>query len=70
MKKIYTADFETSTLKWYSVDKEARVWAYALCNVYDTTDFIYGNNIDDFMKFCMDKKNKVYNYFFYPYKIS
>jgi len=46
------------------------VWAYALCNVYDTTDFIYGNNIDDFMKFCMDKKNNYTLYFFYPYKIS
>lgn len=63
MKKIFTADFETSTVEWYNIDKEARVWAYALCDVSDTNNFIYGNNIDDFMKWCMDKRNNYLLYF-------
>ena len=57
MSKIFTGDFETSTPEWYEIDKEARVWAYALCEIGNTDNFIYGNNLDDFMKFCSGKEN-------------
>ena len=47
----FTADFETN------VDPDdCRVWAYALCEIGNTENFIYGNNIDDFIKWCANKK--------------
>ena len=55
--KKFTADFETSTPLWYEIDKEARVWAYAICEIGNTDNFIYGNNLDDFMKFCSGRGN-------------
>ena len=48
----FTADFETST---WQVDKTF-VWAFALCEIGNTNNFIYGNNIEDFIKFCSNKK--------------
>lgn len=53
----FTADFETVT--W--LKDETYVWAYAICEIGNTNNFIYGNNIDDFMKWCENTKNcKVY----------
>ena len=53
MKK-FTADFETT------VDsKNVRVWAYAICEIGNPSNFIYGNNIEDFIKFCSKKENYV-----------
>ena len=47
LKLCYAGDFETT------VDEEdCRVWAYSLCNVENPFEFIYGNSIDDFFKFC------------------
>lgn len=47
LKLCYAGDFETT------VDEEdCRVWAYSLCNVENPSEFIYGNSIDDFFKFC------------------
>lgn len=54
----YTADFETSTASWLSKDKETRVWAYAICEIGNPNNFIYGNNIDDFFKWCFRDKRK------------
>lgn len=51
MQRIFTADFETTT-----DPSDCRVWAYAICEVGDTDNFIYGNNIDDFMEFCANPK--------------
>lgn len=48
LKRCFTADFETTT-----DEQDCRVWAYSICNIDDYTDFRYGNNIDDFFKFCM-----------------
>ena len=45
MGKIYTADFETTT-----DINDCRVWAYAICEVGNPDNFIYGNSIEDFMK--------------------
>ena len=49
---IYSADFETTT----DLD-DCRVWAWALCNVYEPTDFIFGNSVDSLMDFCAKQRN-------------
>ena len=60
----FTADFETN------VDElDCRVWAYALCEIGDPDNFIYGNNIDDFMKWCQNKKEN-YILFFHNLKFD
>ena len=54
----FTADFETN------VDElDCRVWAYALCEIGNTDNFIYGNNIEDFIKWCANKKENYVLYF-------
>lgn len=63
MKK-FTADFETN------VDElDCRVWAYAICEIGNTDNFIYGNNIEDFIKFC-DNKNENYTLYFHNLKFD
>jgi hypothetical protein len=42
-----TADFETTT-----DENDCRVWAYGTCEIGNPTNFTYGNNIDDFLRFC------------------
>lgn len=64
----FTADFETSTPEWVEKDGYARVWAYAICEIGNPNNFIYGNNIEDFMKFCMGKKN--YTMYFHNLKFD
>ena len=49
--KCFTADFETTT-----DINDCRVWAYALCEVGNPDNFIYGNNMSDFIEFCKNKK--------------
>ena len=56
--KRFTADFETTT-----DEEDCRVWAYALCEVGNVDNFIYGNNIEDFIKFCSNKKENYQLYF-------
>ena len=56
--KKFTADFETTT-----DENDCRVWAYALCEIGNIDNFIYGNNIEDFIKFCSDKKQNYQLYF-------
>ena len=56
MKK-FTADFETSTLKWN--EKETWVWAWATCNIDDET-LEMGNSIDTFIEFCKKQKNAIF----------
>lgn len=54
----FTADFETN------VDEaDCRVWAYSLCEIGNTDNFIYGNNIEDFIKWCANKKENYVLYF-------
>jgi hypothetical protein len=43
----FTADFETTT-----DPDDCRVWAYAISEIGDPDNFIYGNNIDEFMQWC------------------
>ena len=54
----FTADFETNVN-----EKDCRVWAYAICEIDDPDNFIYGNNIEDFIKWCMNKKQNYLLYF-------
>lgn len=48
----YTADFETTT-----DPLDCRVWAYGICEIGNPDNFIYGNNINDFMIWCKDQGN-------------
>ena len=49
----FACDFETTT----DLD-DCRVWAYAICEVGDPDNFIYGNSLDDFMEWCQNPKHK------------
>lgn len=50
---MYVADFETIT-----DPNDCRVWAYAICDIYNEDNIFYGNNIEDFMKWCRESGNK------------
>lgn len=54
----FTADFETNV-----DENDCRVWAYSLCEIGNTDNFIYGNNIEDFIKWCQDKRKNYVLYF-------
>lgn len=70
LKNKFTADFETSTPTWLKVDNEARVWAYAICEIGNPDNFIYGNNIDDFIKWCFHDKKNNYTLYFHNLKFD
>ena len=59
LARCWSADFETTT----DVN-DCRVWAYSLSNVDDPEQFLYGNSIDDFMKWCANPKENYTLYFF------
>ena len=54
----FTADFETNV-----DENDCRVWAYALCEIGNTSNFIYGNSIDDFIKWCSNPNENNVLYF-------
>ena len=54
----FTADFETTT-----DENDCRVWAFGLCEIGNPDNFIYGNTIEDFIKFCQNKKENYTLYF-------
>ena len=54
----FASDFETT-----ASETDCRVWAYALCEIGNVDNFVYGNNIDDFIKFCQNKKENYVLYF-------
>lgn len=54
----FACDFETTTN-----EDDCRVWAYALCEIGNPDNFIYGNSIDEFINFCKDKKENYVLYF-------
>ena len=58
MSRKFAADFETTT-----DIEDCRVWAYSLSEIGNPNNFIYGNNIDDFIKFCMNPKENYTLYF-------
>lgn len=60
----FTADFETTT-----DPLDCRVWAYGICSIESPDEiFLYGNNLDDFMKFCQDTDN--YTLYFHNLKFD
>lgn len=54
----FVADFETTTKA-----NDCRVWAYAVCEVGNSDDVIVGTSIDEFMKWCEDRKENDVVYF-------
>ena len=54
----FTADFETTT-----DPNDCRVWAYAICEIGNISNFYYGNSIDDFIEFCKNKRENYIMYF-------
>ena len=54
----FTADFETNVS-----EDDARVWAYSICEIGNIDNFIYGNNITDFINWCANKKQNYTLYF-------
>lgn len=63
MKK-FTADFETTT-----DPNDCRVWAFAISEIGNIDNFIYGNSLDDFMDFCANKKEN-YKMWFHNLKFD
>lgn len=51
----YTADFETTT-----EETDCRVWAWGICEIGNTDNFQYGNDIDSFLEFCRKSKNSTF----------
>ena len=54
----FACDFETTT-----IEDDCRVWAYALCEIGNVDNFKYGNSIDEFIRFCKNKKENYILYF-------
>lgn len=54
----FTADFETNVS-----EVDCRVWAYSICEIGNVDNFIYGNNIEDFINWCANKKENYTLYF-------
>ena len=54
----FTADFETNVN-----EKDCRVWAWAVSEIGDINNFIYGNSIDTFIEWCSNKKSNYVLYF-------
>ncbi len=49
---LFVADFETTT-----DEKDCRVWAYAICDIDNTSRVVTGNSIDSFFKWCEENHN-------------
>ncbi len=54
----FTADFETNVS-----EDDCRVWAYSICEIGNIDNFIYGNSIEEFLKWCANKKENYTLYF-------
>lgn len=55
MKRLFTADFETTTN-----ELDCRVWAWAVCEIGNPTFFKYGNSIDSFFEFMKHSDNATF----------
>lgn len=51
----YCADFETTT-----DENDCRVWAYSIINIDNEDDFICGNNMEDFIQWCIKNPSTLY----------
>lgn len=59
MHNYWSADFETTT-----DPNDCRVWAYALSNIENPDEFVYGNSLSDFFNWCYEAKDNYTLYFF------
>lgn len=50
----FACDFETTT-----DPDDCRVWAYALCEIGNPDNFIYGNSIYDLVEWCYNQKDNI-----------
>lgn len=57
-KRKFACDFETTT-----DPNDCRVWAYALCEIGNPDNFIYGNDLYELMDWCAQQKDNVVLYF-------
>lgn len=57
-KRKFACDFETTT-----DENDCRVWAYALCEIGNPDNFIYGNDIYQLMEWCALQEDNVTLYF-------
>ena len=62
--RCWSADFETTT-----DPNDCRVWAYALSNVEDPDNFLYGNSIEELLEWCCESKEN-YTLFFFNLKFD
>ena len=62
-RKKFTADFETTT-----DPNDCRVWAWAVCEIGNIKNFIYGNDINTFFEFCQTEEN--YDLYFHNLKFD
>ena len=60
---LFTADFETTT-----DPTDCRVWAYGICEIGKPDNFIYGNDIKDFIEWA--KKEKTATTYFHNLKFD
>lgn len=51
----FMADFETTT-----DPNDCRVWAWGVCEIFDTLNFKYGIDIDSFLEWCAEDNRIVY----------
>lgn len=56
--RSYVADFETTT-----TEKNCFVWAFGVCEVGYPDNIFYGNNINDFMRWCENQSDNPKIYF-------
>ena len=56
--RCFTADFETTTNP-----DDCRVWAWAVCEIGNPENFLYGNDIEGFLKWCAYSKRNYKVYF-------
>ena len=63
MSRKFTADFETTT-----DEKDCRVWAWAVCEIGNYDNIMYGNDIESFIKFCSQREN--YTLYFHNLKFD
>lgn len=54
----FTCDFETTT-----DPNDCRVWAWALCEIGNPENFLYGNDIEELMEWCYTQKDNPRLYF-------
>ena len=54
--KRFTADFETAT--W--LEDKTYVWAWATCEIGNTSNIEIGNSMETFIDFCKSQKNSIF----------